>query len=65
MELRNEIRELVISARIRVKTVDEAVDEILLLFDVSGTVCLHEPQYRTYNYDSKIERCDKCGEITN
>jgi hypothetical protein len=35
MELRDKIREQVISARILAKTVDEAVDEILLLFDVS------------------------------
>ena len=36
MELRDKIREQVISARILAKTVDEAVYEILLLFDVSG-----------------------------
>jgi hypothetical protein len=47
---------------------NDIADEILSKLsqhDVSGAVCLHESQYRTFNYDSNIERCDKCGEITN
>lgn len=36
MELREKIREEVISVRILAKTVDEAVDEILLLSSVSN-----------------------------
>lgn len=32
---------------------------------VSGAVCLHESKFRIFNYESNIERCGKCGEITN
>lgn len=44
MDLREQIRKEVISARILAKTVDEAVDAILILADVivpKGTVCPH------------------------
>jgi hypothetical protein len=33
--------------------------------DVGGLVCLHEPQYQSYNNKTKIQICDKCGCITN
>jgi hypothetical protein len=32
---------------------------------VSGSVCLHEPQYQSYNSETKLQICDKCGIITN
>jgi hypothetical protein len=32
---------------------------------VSGAVCLHEKQYQCYNSKTKLQICDKCGEITN
>jgi hypothetical protein len=44
---------------------EEIKNQALSQHDVSGSVCLHESQYRTFNYESNIERCDKCGEITN
>jgi hypothetical protein len=37
----------------------------LLVTDVSGSACLHEPQYQNYNSETKLQICDKCGEITN
>lgn len=47
--------------------IDYALIELkkMRVADVSGAVCLHESQYRTFNYESNIERCDKCGEVTN
>lgn len=27
--------------------------------------CFHEPQYRVYNSETKIESCERCGQITN
>jgi hypothetical protein len=41
MELREKIRNEVISARILAKTVDEAVDSILLLLNVVRADCEH------------------------
>jgi hypothetical protein len=35
------------------------------LFSVSDSVCLHEPQYQSYNSETKLQICDKCGAITN
>ena len=37
----------------------------LRVTDVSGSVCLHEKQYQCYNSKTKLQICDKCGEITN
>jgi hypothetical protein len=37
----------------------------LRVTDVSVSVCLHEPQYQNYNSETKLQICDKCGEITN
>ena len=42
-----------------------AAEELLLLFGVSNSVCLHEPQYQSYNSATKLQTCDKCKEITN
>lgn len=39
--------------------------QLLDLFIVSNSVCLHEQQYQSYNSESKLQICDKCGEITN
>lgn len=60
MELRKKIREEVISARILAKTVDEAVDSILLLFDVVGQSeqCEHEP---LCSATKTVDYCPKCG----
>ena len=46
-------------------TKHQAYDLILVLFDVSTSVCLHEPQYQSYNSETKLQICDKCGAITN
>ena len=46
-------------------TKHQAYDLILVLFDVSNSVCLHEPQYQNYNSETKLQICDKCGLITN
>lgn len=43
----------------------EAKEQLLVLFDVSNSVCLHEPQYQSYNSKTKLQICDKCGAITN
>jgi len=32
---------------------------------VSNSVCLHESQYQSYNNETKLQICDKCGEVTN
>jgi hypothetical protein len=37
----------------------------LRVTDVSVSVCLHEPQHQNYNSETKLQICDKCGEITN
>tara|TARA_R110000803_G_scaffold174188_1_gene236803 strand:- start:363 stop:605 length:243 start_codon:yes stop_codon:yes gene_type:complete len=37
----------------------------LILYSVSNSVCLHEPQYQSYNSATKLQTCDKCKEITN
>jgi hypothetical protein len=39
--------------------------QLLDLFIVSNSVCLHEPQYQSYNNETKLQICDKCGAITN
>lgn len=64
MELRKKIREEVISARILAKTVDEAVDSILLLFDVVGQSeqlpCEH-PYHSIIGEEHGNPKCLKCG----
>ena len=46
-------------------SVKDLSDELYILFDVSNSVCLHEPQYQSYNSETKLQICDKCGAITN
>ena len=61
MELREKIRNEVISARILAKTVDEAVDSILLLLNVVG----QSEQFNCLggNYAKGIKPCEEwCGE---
>jgi hypothetical protein len=41
------------------------VRHLLNLHSVSNSVCLHEPQYQSYNSATKLQTCDKCKEITN
>lgn len=47
------------------KTAGSLTREIMDLIIVHNSVCHHEPQYQSYNSDTGIQRCDKCGEITN
>lgn len=46
-------------------TPETATNLLLDLFAVSNSVCLHEPQYQSYNNETKLQICDKCGAITN
>ena len=41
------------------------VRQLLSLHSVRNSVCLHEPQYQSYNSATKLQTCDKCKEITN
>ncbi len=65
MENIDKIKCILIDFEIADKTLDEAANEILRLFDVSNSVCLHELQYQSYNRDTGLQICDKCGAITN
>jgi len=47
------------------KTAGSLTREIMDLIIVHNSVCQHEPQYQSYDSDTGIQRCDKCGEITN
>tara|TARA_R110000851_G_C12681514_1_gene523893 strand:- start:254 stop:448 length:195 start_codon:yes stop_codon:yes gene_type:complete len=60
MDLKEKIRNEVISARILAKTVDEAVEEIFSLFNVSKCTC-EIPGNQTHFKDGKVKwTCFKC-----
>jgi hypothetical protein len=46
-------------------TEKQAKQQVLDLFSVINSVCLHEPQYQSYNSETKLQICDKCKAITN
>jgi hypothetical protein len=66
MDLKEQIRNEVISARILAKTVDEAVDAILILSGVvvpRGTLCDVCGSKNTITISNKGENCDWCNPL--
>ena len=63
MDLKEKVRNEVISARILAKTVDEAVNEIFSLFNVivpKGTSCLSCGYPKLKKHHEDFERCEGC-----
>jgi hypothetical protein len=62
MDLKEKVRNEVISARILAKTVDEAVEEIFSLFNVSKSVVCGNCDGWGYTVDENGRRKEHCKE---
>jgi len=63
--MEDKIWDILEKVRLEQLTVNDGTQQVLDLFVVSNSVCLHEPQYQSYNKDTGLQVCDRCGVITN
>ena len=61
--MKEKIFDIIAAARTWEKTVNEATNEVLALYNVSGSVCEHDFKPCDHPAIYEFDKCTKCGKI--